>query len=70
MSVRVHVVERYGVTLDPAAEREYRRLAQTDEAAAEEYAQDWAFDREEDVYHDIEATVEANAPPRPVEAAR
>ena len=69
MSVRVDVVERYSVTLTEAAEREYRRLAQTDEAAAEEYAQDWAFAHEEDVHHDIEATVETGAPDRTAEAA-
>lgn len=65
MSVRVDVVDRYSVTLTAAAEREYRRLAQTDETAAQEYAQDWAFDREEDAYHDVEATVEDNAPGAP-----
>ena len=64
MSVRVDVVERYSVTLDPAAEREYRRLAQTDESEAEGYAVDYAFARENDAYHDIETEIDTDAPGR------
>ena len=59
MSVRVDVVAAWSVLLTPAAEAEYRRLAQTDPDQAEEHAKAWALDpaNRDEIADDIEADV-------------